>query len=130
MVNAYKDNYGEELAARSIEICSERDQTDTKLKYQLKITALGANEEERQALIEKYMSGDHDWSNGQLGDSISGFVSKFINKDIKRKYYDYFFDNLLESMRNQPQTKAKVSLQFLNFELTYLDYLLRTFTKE
>jgi len=113
MVNAYKDTYGEEKAAESIRICSERDNTDTKLKYQLKIEALGANEEKREELIRIYMKGDHDWTNGQLSDSISGFTSKFIDKSIKQKYYDYFFENLLESMRNYPQTKAKVNFILL-----------------
>ena len=54
------------------------------------------------------MSGNHEWTNGQLKNSISGFTSKFIEKSIKREYYGYFFDNLLEAMRTQPQTNAKV----------------------
>ena len=113
MVNAYKDVYGEDKAAESIRISEQRDNTDTKVSFKLKLEALGANTQKRQKLIEIYMSGDHDWSNGQLSDSISGFVSKFIDKSVKRTYYAYFFDNLLESMRKQPQTKAKV---FLNFK--------------
>jgi hypothetical protein len=102
MVNAYKDHYGEELAAQSIQICNDRDNTDTKLKYNLKLEALGANAEKRQQLIQKYMFDNEEWTNGQLSDSISGFTSKFIDKSIKREYYDYFFDNLLESMKTQP----------------------------
>jgi hypothetical protein len=119
MVNAYKAEYGEEMAERAIKICSERDNTDTKLQYQLKIEALGANDQKREELIKIYMSGDHDWTNGQLKDSISGFVSKFIDKSVKRNYYDYYFDNLLESMRNYPQMKAKVRI-FSNFS-NFLD---------
>lgn len=109
MVNAYKDTYGDEKAAESIKICNAKDNTDTKLKYQLKLEALGANKKKREELIRKYMTGDNTWSNGQLSDSISGYTSKFIDKKIKRKYYEYFFDNLLECMRTYPQTKAKVT---------------------
>lgn len=100
MVNAYKSTYGDEMAEESIQICSEKDNTDTKLQYQLKLQALAADEEHREELLKTYMSGEHDWTNGQLSDSISGFVSKFISKEIKRKYYPYFFDNLLDTMRN------------------------------
>lgn len=110
MINAYKNTYGAEKAQKSIQICDELDKTDGKLAQKLKLEAMGADEERRQQLIEIYMSGEHDWSNGQLSDSISGFTSKFIEKSVKRKYYAYFFDNLLESMRKYPQTKAKVSI--------------------
>jgi hypothetical protein len=117
MVNGFKEVYGEEAAEESIRICNERDNTDTKLKYQLKLDALGANAEKRQELMTIYMSGNHSWTNGQLSDSISGFTSKFISKDIKREYYAYFFDNLLESMRTYPQHNAKVSNRESNLNL-------------
>lgn len=109
MANAYKATYGEDLARQSIQICEDKDQTDSKLSNKLKLEALGANSEKRAELIKIYMSGKHSWSNEQLSDSISGFVSSHISKEIKKQYYDYYFDHLLESMRNYPQTMAKVS---------------------
>lgn len=83
MVNAYKSIYGEKLASESIRICEEKDNTDSKLSNKLKLEALGASSEKRMELIKIYMSGNHSWSNEQLSDSISGFTSSHISKQIK-----------------------------------------------
>lgn len=111
MICAYKNRYGD-LVDPALKLCDERDQTDSKIENKLKLEALSADEDKREELIKIYMSGDHDWSVEQLSNSIKGYTSKHIPKYVKDKYIEYFFDNLLDAMRNQTQTYAKVKENF------------------
>lgn len=114
MICAYKEKYGEYVEA-ALKLCDERDQTDSKIENKLKLEALSADEKERENLVKIYISGDHDWSVDQLRCSIKGYTSKHIPKSIKVKYIEYFFDNLLDAMRNQSQTYAKVGFFLIFF---------------
>lgn len=107
MICAYKDTYGE-FIDKAMQLCDERDQTDSKIENTLQIKALSADEEERAKLIEIYMGGSHDWSVEQFNKSVNGYTSKHVKKDIKEKYIPYYFDHLLESLRTYSQTYAKV----------------------
>lgn len=108
MICAYKERYGDHIE-EALKMCEERDQTDSKIPNRLKLEALSADEDQRKKLLEIYMSGKHDWGVEELRNSLSGFTSKHIKTEIKEKYIEYFFDNLIETLRRYPQTYANVS---------------------
>lgn len=109
MMCAYPEHYGEDIG-RALEITKQKDNTDLSLAYTLKIQALQADDSERESLIATYMSGSHSWSVTQLHYSIKGFISNHIHIERKEKYFDYYFDHLLESLRTQSLAFGDVSL--------------------
>ena len=104
----------QELCDSIKKIAMERDNTDSKVKYMIRIEALSADDKKRQELLEKYLSGNHSWSTKELGYSIDGFTHKYVSRATKGKTDAYLLDNLLDSMRKNSQTNAKVKF-IVNF---------------
>lgn len=88
------------------------DNTDTKQEFTLKIDAMTANKAQRDNLFSQYISCD-TMSFKQMQYSITGFVSKWVCKDLKEQYFESFFDQFMK-------VKASKSYQYF---LVWSDYL-------
>ena len=116
MMCAYPDRYGDEIT-EALKIAATRDTTDLKRAYTLKIQAIQADDLQRQELIKVFMSGNHEWSIDELTASIKGFTSSHIPTERKSLNYDYYFDNLVESMRKLSIATSEVILRSFNISL-------------
>lgn len=104
---AYPDTFSERVQ-EALDIAKSKDNTSSKLIYTLKIEAITADDTQREELIKKYMSQSHGWSVEELTSSMDGFTSRYISLSRKQKYYEYFFDHLLDVLRSSSMTYSSV----------------------
>ena len=93
------------------------DATDTKTNYKFLITALQADEEKRKELLEQeYFNADTKLSYYQLSFSMAGYTSKFVDKEVRESYHDFFWTNILGVDKERSQQVTSVSYSWTSFK--------------
>jgi len=86
--------YTQEEKTAAIETLKAQDNTDTKLKYSLKIKALTASSEERRIIFASFVScTEHSFEDQRA--LMTGFKSKHLPEEVRSDYISDYFDNLL-----------------------------------
>lgn len=92
-------------------MCSE-DNTDIKGQYQLRIKGLLATEEERKELFDQFVSCE-GYSFMEQRYIMLGFISKFVCKDVKKTYFQAYFDNFVKVFKTKSSSAGRNWLMYL-----------------
>lgn len=92
-----------------LETLKIEDKTDL-LTFNLhKFKTMALLPEERISTLKDYMlNPEGKYSAADIETFSSGFTSRFLPKEVKREYYDVYFDNLLDSIGRNPNMYIKV----------------------
>lgn len=113
--------YREALKAK----LEEEDTTDMKREFGFRIAALTANREERQQLWKEYMDKDLKMSFHMLGKSTGGFNSKWVPYDLRKEYFDDYYNNIIEILKTRPRTIGATLYRLLKPEFENHDECVR-----
>lgn len=116
--------FGEEERKQAFEALWEEDKTDTKTQYKLKIEGLTANAEKREELFESYLDGTK-MSYKHMEYSITGFASKFVPLEVRKSYFDRYFENWAEIQRTKSAMVKKTFSIYLFPKTDDKKYLLK-----
>ncbi len=107
-------NYGEQFDRTSynklIEYVKAEDQTDTLGKKLLQFEVMELPPDKRPEELERYMlNKDQKISANQLDSFSAGFNSKYLPIEVRRAYYDKFFELLVESTKHNTNMYSAVN---------------------
>lgn len=117
--------YSSEEKQRIFDELLQADGTETKRNYKLRIEALIADENKREELFNDYFSKDCKLSYVELEASCAGFTSWFLSEEVRSKYYQRFFDGILDQLKTRSRKVAEVI--FIIFLIKNLNFLLEFF---
>jgi len=79
----------------------EADKTDCKKESRIAREAMMANEEQREKLWDEFLNKDTKISHKLMGCSLGGFFSKWVPYEQKEKYWDKFWDVIVEQFNSR-----------------------------
>lgn len=112
-------NYGEQFDRTAYNILMEHvkaeDQTDMLASKLLQFEVMELQPEKRLQELEKYMlNKDQKISASQLDSFAAGFNSKYLSLDVRRAYYQKYFDLLVESFKHSTNMYAAVYFSLIS----------------
>ena len=106
----YGDSSAEDRISALIEAVKQKDHTDTFDNNLKKYAAVRLSPEQRLVQLKEFMLNESNkYSAGEVGFFAQGFTSRFLPREVKRQYYETFFDNLLPALKKNSNMYSKVT---------------------
>lgn len=101
-----------EQAKAAYDALYAEDESDTKKNMKLKIEAILTPVEGRPALLAEYFNKDTKFSYVELENTIAGFTTHFKSEEVRKPYFDPFFEQILDALRIRSRQVASVRKLF------------------
>jgi hypothetical protein len=102
------DTFGDS-ADKILESLKNKDKTDTLISNIKKYDAMRLPADARQQVMKEYMQNNgQKFSAADMEIFASGFTSRFLPLDLRRQYYNDFFDSLIPALKSNTNMYAKV----------------------
>lgn len=103
----YAKTLPEEELKAILEKLESEDKTDAKRQAQYTREAMLATDEERDKLWKEYLDPESKMSHLLMACSMSGFFAAFVPYETKLKYWDQFWDVIIDQFNRPGRTYSK-----------------------
>ena len=103
-----EDTFGDS-ADKILESLKNKDKTDNLISNMKKYEAMRLAADARQQVMKEYMQNNgQKYSAADMESFASGFTSRFLSLDLRRQYYNNFFESLIPALKSNTNMYANL----------------------